>query len=249
MSDITVKRTMRLYDEVILTNSSEIDLNNTYEIYDTLLYKTFSGDFDDIFLSDNLEDLDSEKRKEVFALARKYSSLCFYLGEFDNWIDSIEGVSLSDTNLVVNRILESYDFLLKLAKDGGEETLKFLNKFSGTKFASTGSVLAQLLVKFPDNDTLEYVLIECSKEDGIYKDFSDEQKIFMFENAGGVLFRTKDGESSTVPLMELKDKISGMYMGDSKESFDIKGIDKKTFESIILGIHNEYNEKVCLTHA
>ena len=239
MEDIRIQRLEKLYNEVIINNSSEIDLNNTYDIYDTLLHKTFSGEFDDLFLSDNLDGLSDEEKRKLLELTRKYDSLCFYGGEFCNWVDSIEGVSLEDTELVASKLLDNYDYLIRLAKNGGTEVLKFLNKFQTSALAKKGAIIALLRNSFCDDDTLESILIEMSKEDGKYKDFSDTQKLILCDYPEGLLYRKNDeNKVELVPVDELKKSIIKLFIGD--ENYQVKDIDSSSFEDIVESIYSDY---------
>ena len=101
MENLSIKRLEKLKDVMILNHLAEVDLDNKSNYYDTLLYKTFNGEFDDSFLSNNLDGLNDTERNEILSLARKYNYLCFYLGEFENWADSVEGVTLFDFDLIL----------------------------------------------------------------------------------------------------------------------------------------------------
>ena len=239
MEDIRIKRLENLKDAMILNNLSEANLDNLLELYDSLLYKTFSGEFDNIFLSNNLDDLDESKKEEVLALSKKYNSLCFYLGEFDNWLDSIEGVTLSDLDLTSVKLLDNYDYLIRLAKNGGEDVLKFLSKFQGSEMFKRGAIIAILRSSFYNDDILESILIEMAKEDGEYKDSSDKQRIVLCNYPEGILYKVDGDNVSMIPGKELRDKVIKGFTG-LDEDYDIKEIDLSSFEEIIGSIYNDY---------
>lgn len=242
MEDIRIKRLEELKDALIISDLSETNLDNLLETYDSMLYKTFSGEFDDAFLSDNLTGLDEEKRAEILALSRKYNSLCFYLGEFDNWLDSIEGVTLSDLDLTAMKLLDNYDYLIRLAKNGGEDVLKFLSKFQGSELFKRGAIIALLRSSFYSDEILEKVLIEMVKEDGNYKDFNDKQKLVLCNYPEGVLYKVNEDKSiDIVPGSELKKLITKAFIG-SDEDYDLNDIDITSFEEIIGSIYTSYYE-------
>lgn len=246
MADIRVVRLEAIKIELILKDLSELDLDSEYDLYDSLLYKTFvEGEFDDVFLSDNIKKLDKDRRQEVIGLARKYNSLCFYNGDFNSWMDSIEGVTGSDYDLISIKLLDDFDYLMRLAKNGGEDVLKFLNKFQTVDQFRNGAVIDMLRSrKSMDDkkdlydDILETVLIEMSKVDGIYKDFTDTQKIIMCDNLDGIIYRKQDnGEYDIVPVDELKKSILEEF---GEDDYSINGIDSETFKFIIENIYSSY---------
>ncbi len=239
MEDIRIKRLEELKNAMLMNNLSEANLDNLFELYDSMLYKTFSGEFNDIFLSEYLDD---SNRNEVLELASKYNSSCFYLGEFENWIDSIEGVSLSDLDLVSVKLLDNYDYLIRLAKNGGVDTLKFLAKFEGSPMFKRGAIIALLRNSFYNDDVLEEVLIEMGKPEGNYKDFNDKQKIVLCNYPEGVLYEVNDNkEVNIISSNNLKKSIIKSYLG-TEEDYDISTIDLSVFEQIVASIYTDYYE-------
>ena len=188
MENISIKRLEMLKDAMLFRYLDEIDFNSEKDritAYEKLLHKTIiEGEFDNILLSRHLEQLDISERTRILNLSSKYSSLCFYHEDFDNWLDSVEGVTLSEPNLIAEILLNNYDYLIRLTKNGGEKVLKFLNKFPSDSEFRKGSVIALLRPGTIENvaydDILESTLIELSKEDGKYKDFTDTQYCRIF---------------------------------------------------------------------
>ena len=246
-----IERLSILKDAMIKNYLTEIDFDDEEKItdaYENLLYKTIvDGAFDDIFLSDNLDDLDKDERQRIMNLARKYNSLCFYNGQFDNWIDSIEGVYLLDLNLTSIKLLDNYDYLIKLARDGGEDVLRFLYKFQTSGILGDNAVISKLRSTFYSDDILEEILLNMSKEDGIYKDFTDTQKLVLCNYPNGVLYKAKEDESFEMNDVKLlKMKIQKMFIGSY--DFDISEIDTDSFEYIISRIYTDYNKDTYISY-
>lgn len=243
MTNIRTRRLEVIKLKLIKRDLSELDLDNEYDLYDSLLYKTFvDGEFDDVFLSDNIESLEKNERQEVIDLARKYNSLCFYNGDFNSWIDSIEGVTGSNYDLISEKLLDNFDYLMRLAKNGGEDVLRFLNKFQTIPQFKNCAVIDKL--RSMDNDSskvfdgiLETILIEMSKKDGAYKDFTDTQKIIMCDNLDGIIYKKYDDESNIVPVNELKKSILEEF---GEDDYPINAIDSETFKYIIEDIYSSY---------
>ena len=219
-----------------------INLETIMGFYDSLVEHTFHGEFDEEFLSKSLLGLDSEEKGEIFQLARKYKGLCFYAGSPTLWADSIGGVTLSDVDLVCMRLLDNYDFLLGLAKDGGEQALKQLNQFQGGTMASSGSVIDSLRRAFSNDDVLKDIVIEMSKSDGKYKGLSDKQKEILCTYPMGVLFDVEDQKTKIVPPKDLLKRLITMYVGsDTDEIPDFETLskvisDEDEFESTVLDV-------------
>jgi len=241
--DVSTKRLETIKNAMILEHLTDIDFNSKEErslAYETLLSKTvIEGAFDDIFISDELEGLDKSERQKVLDLSRKYNSLCFYHGDIDYWLDSAEGITLGDEDTTAEILLRNYNYLIRLAKNGGEDVLRFLNKFRSNDDFNKGSVIALLINSFwGDVDSLETILIEMSKEDGKYKDFTDTQKIMMCESPDGLLIRkNEDGSIEFISSSELKKTICNEYSGE--DDCLVKDIDSKNFGEIICKINSE----------
>ena len=238
MENLSIERLEKLKDVMILNHLAEVDLDNKSNYYDTLLYKTFNGEFDDSFLSNNLDGLNDTERNEVLSLARKYNYLCFFFFFFENWVDSVEGVTLLDFDLISEKLLDNYDYLIKLALNG-EDVLKFLGKFQNNELFKKGSVIALLRNGFYNDDVLESILIEMSKADGNYKEFNDNQKIILCNYPLGVLYRVVGEDTNIISLEELKKMITIKLIGEEDSSFDIGSIEDSEFEEVISSIYTD----------
>ena len=129
---------VKYFEKIPFSNYKE---NNLFSLYDFMIVHLLRGDLNHSFLSDNLEDLEEEEKENLFDLVQNYSYLIFYDGNSRCWMDSLEGVTLQDMDLVCLRLLDNYDFLLKIAKEGGETVLKPLAQFQKSTISKEGSVL------------------------------------------------------------------------------------------------------------
>ena len=204
--------------------------------YEKLLFKTIKeGAFDDIFLSEDLDGLKEEERQRILYLSRKYHYLCFYRGDMDYWLESVEGITDSNCDTIVAIILSNYNYLIRLAKNGGENVLNFLSKFKSSELFEKGAIISLLLLNFHDDDTLETILIDMAREDGRYRDFTDTQKIILCDTPEGVLYK----ETSDGLVILSRDELKKSIVGD--ENYSIKDIDSKSFSEIVANIYYEYN--------
>lgn len=236
------ERLEKLINAMIANYLTEVDFNSAEErenSYENLLHKTIvKGEFDDIFLSDDLEGLDKLERQRIIDLGRKYYHLCLYHGKLEYWSYSMEGVT-SGEYMRAELLLSDFNYLIRLAKNGGEDVLKFLDKFKGNELFNDGSVIALLLNKFwGDYDTLETILIEMAKADGKYGDFTDTQKIIMCDSPDGLLFRKNDdGNIEFISSDELKKTISTEFIG--VDNYPMKDIDSSEFMKIVRTVNSE----------
>ncbi len=229
--DIRVKRLEQLKQFILLNYLDIIQFDNAKDFYNVLMEKVFQGEFDHSFLSQSLMGVDVEERREIFQLAKKYKSLCFYMGDFSYWADSIGGVYLADLDLVSMKVLDNYDFLLGLAKDGGEHLLELLLSFQDSRMAQEGSVIDFLRNRFVDDDTLRKILFEMSKDDGEYKEFTNSQKRILCTYPNGVLYHVGDDSIEIHSLDEIKNSIEKETLKD-----DISHLQDSSFENTILNI-------------
>ena len=182
------------------------------------------------------------------SLARKYNSLCLYDGNFDYWQYSVDGVT-SGPSMIVALILSNYNYLIKLAKDGGEDVLRFLNKFQGSGIFDDDAVITRLRNSSYDDSVLEDVLINMSKEDGIYKDFTDSQKLVLCNHPNGILYKDKEDEPfEMVDVKKLKMRIQIQCISLSLINMaiilnlEISIYHLSSFEDIISRIYMEFNK-------
>ena len=241
--DIRIERLEKLKQATIINFTENINYNNKLELYDTLIENVFNGNFNDIFLSNYVDSSD----KEVFDLASKYKSLCFYEGDSSYWLDSVEGVYLSDLDLVTAKILDNYDFLLKLSKEGKEESLKELLKFQKTDIFSGRTIIDYLRNVFINDDVLVNTIKSMSGKNDDYKDFTLEQKALLCLNPEGVLYKTNEDNSvELIPSDKLLSEVKISLLGEDNPNFHLgdalKHMSIEDFDDIINNIYTTYQE-------
>lgn len=213
----------KLEQKTILYYLNDINLSKSKkELYDSMFNHLLNGDFDDSFLSKSLEDLDDDSRKAILTLGKNYSFLIFYEGSSSLWLDSIEGVTLQDMDLVCLRLLDNYDFLLKIARVGGEIVLKQLSAFQKSMISKEGSVVEYLRNTFYNDDALIKFLIGISKKEGIYASLNDLEKIKLCISLRNRL-SSFVGENEICSSTKFEDKLTTIllmreYNGDSLEN-------------------------------
>lgn len=239
LTTYSLERLEKLEQETILRYFNDISLakngdNYRVSLYDSMILHLIRGDFDNSFLSESLVDFEESEKAVFFQLARNYSYLVFYDGNSRCWIDSVEGVTLQDIDLICTRLLDNYDFLLRVAKEGGEIVLKQLSHFQKSIMSQAGSVLDYLRNTFFDDNALLRFLIEISKEDGIYADLSNKQKIKMCTYLRNLKI---SGDTSSFEL----EKGLKMYLSESRIDNFLNGDASKCQDFVSMFLDINYN--------
>ena len=246
MEKIAYQRINKLEEYVINTYLSDINLEDEYDKYDFIVRKVFNGEVDDVFLTNNLDDLSEEEKKEVFKLARDNQELCFFQGNIELWTDSPIGATGNQIREMCKNLLDDYDCLIKLARNG-KEVLEFLLKFKNREISKDGSVIAVLKNIFHDYDTLEKIIVEMANKEGEYKDFSEAQKLVLCDNADGVLYKVNNKEVEIVPSKELEEEIVTYYLGTIETDYELGKIISKInlddFTEKVVDIYTDYYEE------
>lgn len=243
--DIRISRLENLKQATIINYAENIRFDGQLDLYETMIEHVFNGDLDDMFITST----DIENRDEIFKLARRYSSLCFYQGNIDYWLDSIEGISLLDPELVTIKILDNYDFLIKLAQNG-EEPLKQLVEFQKTDVLGNKVIIDYLRNSFANDEILIDTIKSMSDKSGDYKDFSNEQKALLCLYPEGVLYRKKeDGNYESIPSKNIIKAIKINLLGEDNDNFHLGDalmhLSMDDFEDIINKVYEDYkNESI-----
>lgn len=231
-----VERLEKLKQIVILKDLDTIDLNKKKNFYKKIIEKVMNGELNHSFLSESLKNTEKEDQKKAFDLAKKYKDLCFYQGNIKYWADSIGGIYLDDLDFVTMKILDNYDFLLGLAKEGGEPLLKELESFQNSTMSKEGSIIDYLRNSFPNDKVLIEVLLELFSKEGQFKTLNKTQKRILCTYPKGILFKEENHNIQKLSYNTLVKNIE-KETELSTENF-LKNNTK--FEKAILNIHHKY---------
>jgi len=219
----SAKRLEEMKKATLLRFLDEIDLDDEISLYDAMIEHFTNGELDDCFYSPVLKGLSDTDKKKLMSLTHEYESLCFYQRSADYWLDSIEGVSINDFDLIALKLLDNYNFLLDIAKDGGKETLEQMKKFQDCDGYSDCSVVEYLRNTFAADEILKAVLIEMGKKDSLYNVFTDEQKanlcsfpegtLYFFDGNSGIKF-----SSPILLALEIHQRITGDNLDNTDKS-------------------------------
>lgn len=243
---VSAKRLEQLKQATIINYLAYIDLDNDLDLYDTMIHLFIDGKLDNAFYSPMFDNMERSKKMELLELGRKYASLCFFGGNPSYWTDSIEGLSLKDYDLICMKILDNFNYLLEIARDGGVEALEQLKRFQSTKLFSDNIVIDYLRGKFDNDELLKQAIIDVSKKDGDYQGFSDIQKAIMFVYPDGVLYEGEGDEKKRLSISKLMEKVDDKISSNKSYSPMIfpsfnHSLKDSLFEEIITDIYMDYS--------
>ena len=230
------------YPEDVDTLNEDCDEFNL-ELCDAVV--SHLDDFSDSVLSDSLNNMNDNDKRDLFHLVYYYKSLLFYQGDITYWPDSSEGV-LGNTDYVCMRILDNFDFLLSIAKEGGEDVLKEIFKLQSTSYLNKKILIDYLRKILNDDDLLKVFLLELSKTNGKYNPLSISLKAILCLYPEEVIFSRKTGNSvllSPEELISRINKVSNYSFHNFTDVMDKFHSNVEEFKKIITTISLEYRKK------
>lgn len=214
------KRFEDLKNATLLKYLDTVELDNeSMDLCDKIILHFCKGELDNEFYSSLLTILSEEERKEILKLVHEYLDLCFYDGNSEYWIDSVEGIPLKDAQFICLKILDNINFLVKIALSGGRRALEFLRIFSDKEYYSDSSVIEYLRNSFGYDDVLENIILEMSKEDSSFNVFDENQKAILCGSPQGVLFFEDDTEVKYSNPSLLATRISNILDGEEDDLY------------------------------
>ena len=212
------KRFEDLKKATLLKYLDNIDLDEeSMNLCDNIIYYFCKGELDNEFYSSYLKYLPFDERNKIMMLVHEYIDLCFFDGNSEYWVDSVEGIPLKDSQFICLKILDNINFLVRLALNGGKNALEFLRKFSDKDLYADSSVIEYLRNSFKYDDVLEKIILEMSKENSSYNVFDDRQKAILCAFPQGVLFFESEDEIKYSNPTLLSTRISNILDGDEDE--------------------------------
>ena len=236
------KRLENLKQSTILRYSEDINFDNEADLYQSIIVHLVQGDFNDNFYSLHLENIEKEERERIMSLVNEYSFLCFHDGNHECWTDSVMSIPLLDYEYICTIILDNFNFLVELAKNGGKDTLDLLVKFSSNSDYNSSSVIDYLRNSFIDDNILENIIIDMSKKDSLYNIFSPNELSLLCTVPLGVLyFYDNDSIDFSSPILlarEIYRRETGEEENDFKEIIKYF-INDEEFDNTIVEIQSD----------
>ncbi len=236
MTNEKAKKFNKLLNIVISRYSEEIDYDADLSLYDVMIQHFASGDLDDVLESAAFAELSKEEQEALLKLTHKYQGLCFYEGNPEFWLDSLDGRVIADYSLIAYSILDSFDYLLNLARNGGENALKVIESIKGEEVFNGVPAVQYLRNTFVDDRVLTTILADMGEDDSLYNIFTAQQKSILLNYPEGTLYAFENGEVSIIPPLVLGVQI---HNETADENFFINEIDYEDLEPLVLSL-SEY---------
>lgn len=224
-----------LKQEIISTHLAEIDLDSDIDIYDKIILEFVKGTLDEAFSSPACMDLSLEERKKLISEGRKFFMLCFSRGDINRWVESIDGVSLGNYELICMKIFDNFNFILEQLKKNRLIALERLKKLLDYNFGSESSVIEKLRSSFYSKKALDEVLSRFAIKDGEYSRFSDEHMSILLNSPEGVLYTFDENKEpiinnfSDIQIL-IKTKMREMDIDETDDNYFKRVVDELFFD-------------------
>ena len=233
---LNYKNYRNLKDTTILRYTKDIDYNND-SFYLILLEHLLNGDLDDVYSNSILDNLSLEDKNNVLFDARRFSHLIFVNGDYKKYDESIECPSNSDKDYILIKVLDNYDFLIRLIVFNKEIVLE-IEKDKENLGYSYYSVIEKLRNNFNNDEVLIESISKLVKEDKKHILFSDQNRVLLYSYPLGVMYIKENGKYRVFSPLEIAAIIYN-YVSKEKISFDDINKDPLLIERISKFL-NEY---------
>ncbi len=196
-----VNRLLDLQEAVIrMFNDSinyEDDEDRTIALNDAIFEHLTTGELNDDYQTYALRGLNVEEKNRILNIVNSYKDIIFYDGDPTCWAESSERF-IEDFTMIATEVLDNYDFVIELAKVGGVNTLNFLRELKDQDGYSDYSVVERLRNTFGNDELLEKVLLEMTKDNNLYNIFTTSEKAELLDFPLGVLYFNKDEKTAII---------------------------------------------------
>ncbi len=237
----SIERLKHLKNETILRYTEEIDYDEDLSLYDTMMEHFINGDLDDAFITDVTNGMTDEEKKELFDLVREYNGLCFAKGNVEYWLDSLENTFVADFDMIAYNILDSYNYLLNLAKHGGRRVLEQLAALRENDELRDVAIVEYLRNSFVSDGCLTAILLDMSDEDSLYEMFSNEHKGHLLNYPEGILYHYGDNKIKLISPLVLGSRLYNDYHEDFSDQL-IEEVDDENLSSTISLLKDFFND-------
>ncbi len=196
-----VNRLLRLQEGVIEEFNDSIkydsDDDKNIVLIDAIFDHLTTGELNKYYETNILKGLNEEEKDNLLNTVNKYKDVLFYDGDPSCWAESSERF-IEDFTMIATEVLDNYDFLISLAKVGGEKSLEFLRELKDQPGYSEYSVIERLRATFGNDELLEKVLLEMTKDNNLYNIYTIPEKAELLDLPLGVLYFNKDEDSAVI---------------------------------------------------
>jgi len=243
-SKFATNRLETLKQCTILDDCCNINFDNNYDLYNSMIKLFADGNFDAVFNSSAFNDLNTDERRMLLENGRKYLYLCFGQGGIDNWPEYASSKYGGDFDLCFINVLKNFDILLTILRYGKEDSMNLLSSLNESRENKDYSIIDELRMFFPKNDILIQSMIEMGQSTNAFSLYPDSYKRLLCEFSDGLLYEKRDDNEFVLksPLsvsLCINKKINGDADIDTFSYDEYKKAisDNEQFTDAIMGIY------------
>ena len=164
---------------------------------DAIFEHLVTWELNEDYQTEALNGLKAEEKNNLLNLVNQYKDIMFYEGDASCWRKSSEK-HIEDYTMIATDVLDNYDFVIELAKVGGVNALNLLRDMKDCDGYSEYSVVERLRNTFGNDELLQKVLLEMSKDNNLYNIFTTEEKAELLDYPLGTLYFYKDEKTAVI---------------------------------------------------
>ena len=231
------KNYRKLKDTVLLRFLDEIDLEDEDSLNLVLLKHLLNGELDDVYSNKYICNLGESEKKELLNKSRNYIYLLFNSGDYKKYDESID-CPIDDKDFMLYRLLDNYDFLIRLVVNN-REILEELNKYKDSFDFNSFSVIETVRNSFNNDEILISSISKFIEEEKIYKLFDNDQRNVLYEYPNGVMYGLIDGNYKPYSSLEIATNIYN-YVSDDDVTIEEVNDNPNLISQLSKFIHGNY---------
>ena len=196
-----VNRLLNLQDAVVKKFNDSIQYGEDEDrgiiLSDAIFDHLVTGELNEDYQTEALNGLKTEEKNNLLNLVNQYKDILFYEGDASCWTESSERYAV-DYTMIATEVLDNYDFVIELAKVGGVNALNLLRDMKDCDGYSDYSVVERLRNTFGNDELLQKILLEMSKDNNLYNIFTTEEKAELLDYPLGTLYFYKDEKTAII---------------------------------------------------
>ena len=148
----------------------KLDDDNSNDLYlcDVMIEHLSKGDLNDVYESDQIESFRDDDKKKLLNIVSSNSDICFVNNSSEYWLDSINYIEVDDYKFAVKKIIDNFEFLLKVCINCGENRVKLLSSLKNENLHFNQSIVDSIRDNFENDDEI-ISLLNSNLPDNIIK--------------------------------------------------------------------------------
>ena len=134
----------------------KLDDNTSNDLYlcDVVVEHLAKGDLNDVYESDLIDGFSVEDKKYILDAVAKNSDICFSNNSHEYWLDTMKSMGIDDYKFALKKILDNYEFLVKICVRCGEGKLKLLSSLKDSKLNMSQSIVESIRDNYESDDEI-----------------------------------------------------------------------------------------------